>query len=380
MPLSGARQSGAREHQHRQPHGHGRRSLQNHHHPPDPISLLHSPHADCALDCHDDRHGCDSVTRARLSDHGGAAHLCPSHGSVLGAATRDQPHRHDSAHHAAERADRPRRQFPQGSAAEDGPYQGQGYNDTDVYKIIEAASWSLAATRDRALDAQLDELVAIVAAAQESDGYLYTPRTVDPANPAPGAGPERWSWLHTSHELYDQGHLIEAGIAHFQATGKRTLLNVAIKSADLICRVFGPSARRDAPGHEEIELALVKLYRVTGARKYLDTASFFLDERGRTHSVDHPQFEPGSRFSMYNDLAYRQDHAPVQTQRTAVGHAVRATYLYSAMTDIATILETGLATTVRALFGDVTSKKIYLTGGLGSEGRPEALRKSLHRQ
>ena len=253
-----------------------------------------------------------------------------------------------------------------------GAYQGQRYNDTDVYKIVEAASWSLLTTRDPALEAKLDELIAIIAAAQEPDGYLYTPRTVDPANPAPGAGPERWSWLHTSHELYDQGHLIEAAVAHFKATGKRTLLDVAIKSADLICREFGPSARRDVPGHEEIELALVKLYRATGGRKYLDTAAFFLDERGRTHSVEHPTFEPGSRFFMYNDLAYRQDHVPVASQRTAVGHAVRATYLYSAMTDIATILENGLATTVRALFGDVTSKKIYVTGGLGSEGRTEA--------
>ncbi len=253
-----------------------------------------------------------------------------------------------------------------------GPYQGQRYNDTDVYKVIEAASFSLAAKPDPALDAKLDELIAIVAAAQEPDGYIYTPRTVDPANPAPGAGPDRWSWLHTSHELYDQGHLIEAAVAHFDATHKRTLLDVAIKSANLIGRVFGPSGRRDVPGHEEIELALVKLYRATGERKYLDTAAFFIDERGRTHSVEHPQFEPGSRFSMYNDLAYRQDHARVETQRTAVGHAVRATYLYSAMMDIATLLDNGLAATVRALFGDVTGKKMYVTGGLGSEGRTEA--------
>lgn len=253
-----------------------------------------------------------------------------------------------------------------------GPYQGQRYNDTDVYKVIEAASWSLAARPDAALDRRLDELIGVIAAAQEPDGYLYTPRSVDPANPAPGAGPERWSWLHTSHELYDQGHLIEAAVAHFTAIGKRTLLNVAIRSADLICRVFGPSARRDVPGHEEIELALVKLSRVTGDRKYLETAAFFVDQRGRPHGVEHPLFEPGSRFSMYNDLAYRQDHAPVETQRSAVGHAVRATYLYAAMTDIATLLDTGLAATVRALFGDVTGKKMYVTGGLGSEGRTEA--------
>lgn len=262
--------------------------------------------------------------------------------------------------------------FLKAAGRKTGAYQGQRYNDTDVYKVIEAASWSLAARPDPALDANLDALIAIVAAAQEPDGYLYTPRTVDPSNPAPGAGPERWSWLHTSHELYDQGHLIEAAVAHFTATGKRTLLDVAIRSADLICRVFGPSARRDVPGHEEIELALVKLYRATGNRKYLETAAFFIDERGRTHSVEHPRFEPGSRFFMYNDLGYRQDHAPVETQRSAVGHAVRATYLYAAMTDVATLLESGLAATVRALFGDVTGKKMYVTGGLGSEGRTEA--------
>jgi uncharacterized protein len=254
-----------------------------------------------------------------------------------------------------------------------GPYQGQRYNDTDVYKVIEAASWSLATHPDPALDSKIDDLIAVVAAAQEPDGYLYTPRSVDPKDPAPGAGPERWSWLHTSHELYDQGHMIEAAVAHYSATGKRSLLGVAVKSADLICRTFGPDARRDVPGHEEIELALVKLYRVTGERRYLDEARFFLDERGHEHSVPHPQFEQSSRFFMYNDLAYRQDHAPVVEQKTAVGHAVRATYLYAAMTDVATLAgESPLWQTVRALFDDVTTKKVYVTGGLGAEGHTEA--------
>jgi uncharacterized protein len=253
-----------------------------------------------------------------------------------------------------------------------GAYQGQRYNDTDVYKVIEAASWSLATHPDPALDATLDDLIAIVAAAQEPDGYLYTPRSVDPANPAPGAGPERWSWLHTSHELYDQGHMIEAAVAHYEATGKRTFLDVAIKSADLMTRVFGPDKRRDVPGHEEVEVALVKLYRVTGQQKYLGLAKFFLDERGRKHSVEHPQFEQGNRFFMYNDLAYRQDHLPVQQQSTAVGHAVRATYLYSAMSDIAAMLDPKLDQTVSAVFADIASKKMYVTGGLGADGRTEA--------
>jgi uncharacterized protein len=262
--------------------------------------------------------------------------------------------------------------FLKAAKKKSGPYQGQRYNDTDVYKIIEAASWSLATHPDPQLDKKVDELIAIVAAAQEPDGYLYTPRSADPANPAPGAGPERWSWLHTSHELYDQGHMIEAAVAHYSATGKRNFLDVAIKSADLMAGVFGPDKRRDVPGHEEVELALVKLYRVTGQQKYLDLAKFFLDERGQKHSVEHPQFEQGNRFFMYNDLAYRQDQAPVRQQTSAVGHAVRATYLYAAMTDIATLIGDGLDKVVDALFDDVTQKKMYVTGGLGADGRTEA--------
>jgi DUF1680 family protein len=263
--------------------------------------------------------------------------------------------------------------FLKAAGRKEGAYQGQRYNDTDTYKVIEAASFSLAAHPDGALDRKLDELIAIVAAAQEPDGYLYTPRTVNPKNPAPGAGPERWAWLFTSHELYDQGHMFEAAVAHFQATGKRTLLNVAIKSADLVCRTFGPDARHDVPGHEEVELALVKLFRVTGNRKYLDTARFFLDERGRQHSTPTPVFEPGNRFAIYNDLAYRQDHQPVIEQTRAVGHAVRAMYLYAGMSDVGQLASApALTDATGRLWTDVVSKRMYVTGGLGSEGRTEA--------
>lgn len=255
----------------------------------------------------------------------------------------------------------------------DGAYQGQRYNDTDVYKVIEAASYSLASRKDPALEKQIDALIAIVAAAQEPDGYVYTPRTVDPKNPPPGTGAERWVWEFVSHELYNQGHLIEAAVAHFQATGKRTLLNVAIKSADLIGRTFGPTARRDAPGHEEIELALVKLYRATRNRAYLDQAKFFLDERGRPHTTERVEFPRGDRFFMYNDLAYRQDHAPLVEQTRATGHAVRATYLYAALTDAAALTDDGVfGQTSSALFQDVVSKRMYITGGLGSVGSTEA--------
>jgi DUF1680 family protein len=254
-----------------------------------------------------------------------------------------------------------------------GEYQGQRYNDTDIYKSIEAASYALATTKDPELDRRVDELVAIIAAAQEPDGYLYTPRSVDPKNPAPGAGPDRWTWLHTSHELYDMGHMIEAAVAHHQATGKRNFLDIAVKAANLITNVFGPGKRRDVPGHQEIELALVKLYRVTGDERYLRTSKFFLDERGRTHSVEHATFEPGNRFFMYNDRAYRQDHVPVTEQTRAVGHAVRATYMFAAMADSAALLhDTQFGRTLEAVFNDITSRRVYLTGGLGSQGATEA--------
>lgn len=255
----------------------------------------------------------------------------------------------------------------------EGPFQGRRYNDTDVYKAVEAASHALAVFPDPALEQQLGRIIVAIAAAQEPDGYLFTARTVDPKNPPPGAGPERWSYLHTSHELYNAGHLYEAAVAHYQATGKRTLLDVAIKNADLICRTFGPGRRLQTSGHQEIELALVKLFRVTGDRKYLDQAKFFLDQRGRTHSVAPHRFDEKDPFAIYNDLEYRQDHQPVTQQVRAIGHAVRATYQYAGMTDVAALLqEPAYARAVDALFADVVSKRIYLTGGLGSQGRTEA--------
>lgn len=262
--------------------------------------------------------------------------------------------------------------FLKAAHKEPGTYTGQRYNDTDVYKVIEAASWSLASHPSPELSKKIDDLIGIIAAAQAPDGYLYTPREVDPAHPADGAGPERWSWLNTSHELYDQGHMIEAAVAHYSATGKRNLLDVAIKSADLICRTFGPTGIHDFPGHEEIEIALVKLYRVTGEKKYLDEAAFFINERGQPDAVKHALFPQGSRFFMYNDPVYRQAQESVVDQTSAVGHAVRATYLYSAMTDLTALLKEHFGQTLDALFNDVTEKKMYVTGGLGANGRTEA--------
>jgi DUF1680 family protein len=251
-----------------------------------------------------------------------------------------------------------------------GPYQGRRFNDTDAYKIIEAASYSLVHHPDPALDHQLDVLIMLIGAAQEPDGYLFPARTVDPKNPAPGVGPERWIYEGGSHELYNAGHLYEAAVAHFQATGKRTLLDIAIKNADLVRRTFGPAARKAAPGHEEIELALFRLAQVTGNREYAELARFFLDQRGRPHDTL-PYPDPA--FAMYNGLEYKQDHLPLLEQTRAVGHAVRGAYLYAGMTDEAAFHDNQpYAQVVDRLWQDVVSKRMYVTGGIGSRGTVEA--------
>lgn len=251
-----------------------------------------------------------------------------------------------------------------------GPYEGRRFNDTDIYKAIEAASYSLAQRPDPALARQVDDLIALIADAQEADGYLFPARTIDPANPAPGVGPARWVHLNGSHELYNSGHLYEAAVAHVQATGKRALLDVAIKNANLIVSVFGPKGRKAVPGHQEIELALARLATVTGRREYLELARFFLDERGHAHET---QPYPDGPFAMYNDREYKQDHLPVVAQDRAVGHAVRATYMYAGMTDIAALLAApGYAAALDRLWVDVVSKRLYLTGGIGARGGTES--------
>ncbi|OGD19897.1 MAG: six-hairpin glycosidase [Candidatus Aminicenantes bacterium RBG_16_63_16] len=234
------------------------------------------------------------------------------------------------------------------------------FDDSDVFKVIEGAAYSLLTHPDPALEKRIDGIIAKIAAAQEKDGYLYTARTINPAKPpVDWVGPERWSNLSMSHELYNLGHLYEAAVAHFQATGKKSLLKVALKSADLVESVFGPEKRRGAPGHQEIEIGLVKLYRKTGKKKYLDLGRYFLDERGNTKDR-----------KSYGE--YSQDHLPVADQAEAVGHAVRALYMYSGMADVSAL--TGNAAYLRALdrlWESVTGKKMYLTGGIGAAGSIE---------
>jgi DUF1680 family protein len=251
-----------------------------------------------------------------------------------------------------------------------GAFQGKRYNDSDVYKVMEGASYSLLIHPDPGLRKQLDDLVKIVAAAQEPDGYLYTTRTIDPKNPAPGAGKERWSDLRQSHELYCAGHMYEAAVAHFLATGDRSFLAVALRNADLLVRTFGPGKRRGFPGHQEVEIGLSKLYRVTGERAYLDLAKFFLDERGRYFGGE--MHGPGDPFAVYNSNEYLQNHKPVLEQAEAVGHAVRAMYMYSGMADVAALGGwPEYVTAIDRLWENVTGKKMYLTGGVGSREADE---------
>ncbi|MEE9502645.1 MAG: beta-L-arabinofuranosidase domain-containing protein, partial [Candidatus Aminicenantaceae bacterium] len=198
-----------------------------------------------------------------------------------------------------------------------GEFEGRRYNDSDVFKIMEGAAYSLTIHPDLELEKYMDGLIAKIAAAQEEDGYLFTTRTIDPNNPASGSGEERWSNLASSHELYNVGHMYEAVVAYTLATGKRNFLNVALKSADLIASEFGPGKRQGFPGHQEIEIGLVKLYRMTGDEKYLDLAKFFLDVRGPGQFGK--KFADDSAFSIYNQDWYYQAHKPVFEQSEAVG-------------------------------------------------------------
>lgn len=233
------------------------------------------------------------------------------------------------------------------------------FDDTDIYKIIEGASYSMSVHPDPKLDRYCDSLIALVGAAQEPDGYLYTARTIDPKHPHPWSGAERWvNESNGSHELYNSGHLFEAAVAHFQATGKRNFLNVALKNADLLTQTFGPGKRDDAPGHEIVEMGLVKLYRVTGEKKYLDLAKFFIDCRGK---VNDPK------------KAYSQDHEPVVKQDEAVGHAVRAGYLYSGVADVAALTgDSAYLAAIDKIWNNMVSKKLYITGGVGARHDGEA--------
>ncbi|RLT76155.1 glycoside hydrolase family 127 protein [bacterium J10(2018)] len=237
---------------------------------------------------------------------------------------------------------------------------GLSFDDTDVYKTIEGASYLLQTYPDKQLERYIDSVLVIVAAAQEPDGYLYTSRTMNPKHPHQWAGSRRWEKVEElSHEFYNLGHMIEGAIAHYQATGKRNFLDIAVKYADCVCREIGgnPGQLTLVPGHQIAEMALAKLYLVTGDRKYLDQAKFFLDKRGHTSRRD----------------AYSQAHKPVTEQDEAVGHAVRAAYMYAGMADVAAL--TGDSAYIHAIdriWDNIVGKKYYITGGIGATSNGEA--------
>lgn len=244
-----------------------------------------------------------------------------------------------------------------------------GFDDSDLYKVIEGAAYSLMTHPDPQLDAYLDEVIAEIAAAQQPDGYLYTLWSA-PADQKPRqyermhvrVREQPWDNLQHDHELYNLGHMYEAAVAHHQATGKTTLLDVATDSANLLVRTFGPGKFESTGGHPEIELGLVKLYRETGKQEYLDLAKFFIDVRGTTTK---------DKATLWGE--YCQDHKPFVEQDETVGHAVRALYLYAGVVDVAALSgQEAYMTAINELWHSVESSKLYLTGGVGATGHGEA--------
>lgn len=246
------------------------------------------------------------------------------------------------------------------------PKQPHYYWDSDVAKWLEAAAYSLATHSDPKLEARVDDMIARIAKAQQPDGYLNIYFTV--------VAPEkRWTNLRDWHELYCAGHLMEAAVAYHAATGKRLLLDVLCRYADHIAAVFGPRAgqKRGYPGHEEVELALCKLHRATGERRYLELAKFFVDERGRRPNYFDLEAQARGDTPLA-DYETRQAHRPVREQDAAEGHAVRALYLYSGMADLAAATGDGsLLAACRRLWKSVTGRRLYVTGGVGSSRKEE---------
>ncbi len=242
-----------------------------------------------------------------------------------------------------------------------GEHKGDfSFDDTDPYKIIEGASYSLAAKYDKKLDAYLDSVINLIGAAQEPDGYLTTCVTNKCTRLSGWWGNARWEKIN-SHELYNCGHMYEAAVAHYQATGKKTFLNIAIKNADLICKVFGPNQGQihRPSGHPIVEMALAKLYKVTGTKRYLDLAKYFVEETGRGTDGHHLS-------------EYSQDHMPILKQEEIKGHAVRAGYLYSGVADVAALTnDKAYFDALTRIWENMVSKKMFITGGIGSRAQGE---------
>lgn len=251
-----------------------------------------------------------------------------------------------------------------------GSFYGEVFQDSDLAKWLEAVAYVLSFQPDPKLEKLADEAIELVCAAQQPDGYLNTFFTIKEPD-------QRWRNLREGHELYCAGHMMEAAVAYFEATGKRRLLDAMMRLADLIYNTFGPEEGKihAYPGHEEVELALFRMYRATGVRRYLELSAYFINCRGTGENYfrnenDRPGYLPiwGS-MDTNSDMSYYQAHQPVREQKQAAGHAVRAMYLYSAMADLAGELkDEGLLNACKTLWNDVTERQMYVTGGVGASG------------
>ena len=239
-------------------------------------------------------------------------------------------------------------------------FMGFSFDDTDVYKTIEGASYILQTYPDKKLKAYIDSVLNIVAAAQEPDGYLYTARTINPEHPHAWSGKKRWvKEEDLSHELYNLGHMVDAACAHYQATGSHKFLDIARRYADCVCREVGSASGKTTvvPGHQIAEMALARLYTLIGEKRYLDEAKYLLDFRGKT--------------SFRN--AYSQSHKPILEQDEAVGHAVRAGYMYAGIADVAALTkDSAYIKTVDRIWQNIYGKKVYLTSGVGARHAGES--------
>jgi DUF1680 family protein len=243
-------------------------------------------------------------------------------------------------------------------------FMGFSFDDTDVYKTIEGASYILQTYPDKKLKAYIDSVLNVVGAAQEPDGYLYTARTINPEHPHAWSGKKRWEKEEDlSHELYNLGHMVDAACAHYQATGSHKFLDIARRYADCVCREVGSESGQATvvPGHQIAEMALARLYTLTGEKRYLDEAKYLLDFRGKTHIRQE----------------YSQSHKPILEQDEAVGHAVRAGYMYAGIADIAALTQdSAYIRMIDRIWQNIISKKVYLTGGVGARHEGEAFGKN----
>lgn len=264
----------------------------------------------------------------------------------------------------------------------EGHFYGQVFQDSDVYKWLEAVGNVLLLERDEELEAKAESVIDIIEAAQEEDGYLNTYFSIEEPD-------KKWTDLLECHELYCAGHFIESAVAYFRGTGKKKILDIACRLADCLCRTFGEEEGKNHgyPGHQEIELALIKLYDVTGTQKYLELAEYFINRRGTDEFFEQEfeqrgkisfwnkavQKEPNITYNQFSYKTYNQFHSPVRQQEEPTGHAVRAVYMYTAMADIAArTREKELLQACKTLWDNIVKKQMYITGGIGSTHSGEA--------